>query len=137
MTDPGENPSLSSDGAAFSGSLAFALSASAGAGSRFLLSGGVGCVRVVRAAVNVGDDAARLAQDDGGAGDVPDVVVEGPVAVEAAGGDVSEVQRRRAGPPQRLRLERQVAPPLQRLLVAAQIGREAGREQGRVEGGDF
>ena len=69
------------------------------------------------------------------AGDVPHVVVEGPVAVESAGRNVRQIHGRRAGPAQRACVQRKVAPPLERALLALHVRREPGGQQRLVEPG--
>src|SRR5690606_2983012 len=48
------------------------------------------------AAIDLVHDTARLANENSAGGDVPYVEVAFPIAVEAAGGDISEIKRRGA-----------------------------------------
>ena len=48
------------------------------------------------AAAKIGDEAARLADQQDAGGDVPEVEILLPEAVEAAGGDPGEIERGRA-----------------------------------------
>src|SRR5437879_7392543 len=53
---------------------------------------GVGRVRIEGAAVHIVDRAARLVNEHHPARHIPDVIVEGPVAVESAAGEIGEVE---------------------------------------------
>ena len=81
-----------------------------------------------RAAVGVGDPAAGLGDQQQARGDVPGVEVALPVAVEAAGGDPGEVQRRGAE-------AADAGHPLADLVQLLQEGRVLAVAQERDAGG--
>ena len=59
---------------------------------------GVRRVPIIRTAINIGDQATCLANENGAASHVPGVIVEGEVTVEASSSDVREIERGGAGP---------------------------------------
>src|SRR6185437_1127929 len=89
----------------------------------------VGCIGIERRAINVGDDAAGLADQHHAAGYIPDVIVERPITIEPSGGQIRQVERRRAGAAQRTRPQREMAKPLQCSLLTAQVRRKTRGQQ--------
>ena len=74
---------------------------------------------IERRAVHAGDAAARFLDDQRAGRDVPRLQVLLPEAVEAAGGDVTEVERRRAEAPHRARAAEERAEQLHEIAASA------------------
>ena len=85
------------------------------------------------AAVEVGDAAAGFLEQQIAGGGVPGIEAELPVAVEAAAGDVGQVERRRAGATNAVRAQRELLVEVDVGAVVALLAGKAGGDERLVE----
>src|SRR5947209_19852591 len=93
----------------------------------------IGRVRIEGRAIRISDDAARLTKYNHTTRDIPDMIIERPVAVEAPGGKIGQVQGGRSSATQAVHARAEVLPPVKKFLLTAHVGGETRGQESQIE----